>query len=61
VTITIYSEISATKTRTKTIAVAAALQSLLGLVMTVVIPFMINPDEAGWGGKVGFVFGECIS
>ncbi|PQE23862.1 putative maltose permease protein [Rutstroemia sp. NJR-2017a BBW] len=60
VSITISSEISATKIRTQTIAVAAAVQSLLGLVMTVAIPFMINPDQGGWGGKVGFFFGECL-
>ncbi|KAH9836017.1 general alpha-glucoside permease-like [Teratosphaeria destructans] len=50
-------EVSATKVRSKTIAVATAVQALLGIVMTVAIPYMINPDQANLRGKVGFFFG----
>ncbi|KAI6805334.1 putative maltose permease [Hortaea werneckii] len=50
-------EVSATKLRSKTIALATASQALLGIVMTIVIPYMINPDEADLGGKMGFFFG----
>ncbi|KAI9738370.1 MAG: hypothetical protein M1834_008873 [Cirrosporium novae-zelandiae] len=50
-------ECSATKVREKTIAVATAVQALLAIVMTVAIPYMINPDEANMRGKVGFFFG----
>ena len=50
-------ECSASKVRAKTIAVATAVQALFGIVMTVAIPYMINPDEANLRGKLGFFFG----
>ena len=53
----IFCECSATKVRAKTIAVATAVQAILGIVMTVAIPYMINPDQANLRGKVGFFFG----
>ena len=53
-------ECSATKVRSKTIALATAVQAMLGIVMTVAIPYMINPDAANWRGKLGFFFGVCI-
>ncbi|KAK6609484.1 Maltose permease MAL31-like protein 8 [Botrytis cinerea] len=56
---TIFCEVSATKVRSKTIAVATAMQALVGIVMTVAIPYMINPDQANWRGKIGFFYGGC--
>lgn len=53
----IMSECSATRVRSKSIAVATAAQGILGIVMTVAIPYMINPDEANMQGKLGFFFG----
>ncbi|KAJ2903911.1 sugar porter family MFS transporter [Zalerion maritima] len=53
----IMSECSATRVRSKSIAVATAAQGVLGIVMTVAIPYMINPDEANMQGKLGFFFG----
>ncbi|TVY19948.1 Maltose permease MAL31 [Lachnellula arida] len=50
-------EVSATKVRSRTIAVATAVQALFGIVMTVAIPYMINPDQANMRGKLGFFFG----
>ena len=50
-------EVSATKVRAKTIAVATAVQAVLGIVMTVAIPYLINPDAADLRGKLGFFFG----
>jgi len=50
-------EVSATKVRSRTIALATAVQALAGIVMTVAIPYMINPDQANWRGKLGFFFG----
>lgn len=26
--------------------------------MTVAIPYMINPDQANWRGKIGFFYGK---
>ncbi len=54
----LFCEVSATKVRTKTIAVATAAQAIVGIVMTVAIPYMINQDQANWRGKIGFFFGE---
>jgi hypothetical protein len=53
----IFSEVSATRVRSKTIAVATAAQGIVGCIMTVVIPYMINPDQANLQGKLGFLFG----
>ncbi|KAI9652990.1 MAG: hypothetical protein M1821_007743 [Bathelium mastoideum] len=53
----IFCECSATRVRSKTIAVATAAQAILGIIMTVAIPYMINPDQADLRGKVGFFFG----
>lgn len=53
----ILGECSATRVRSKTIAVATAAQALLGIGMTVAIPYMINPDQANMQGKLGYFFG----
>ncbi|EEH49168.2 uncharacterized protein PADG_05247 [Paracoccidioides brasiliensis Pb18] len=50
-------ECSATKLRGKTIAISTAIQALFGIVMTVAIPYMINPDAGNMRGKLGFFFG----
>ncbi|KAF8855921.1 sugar transporter [Acephala macrosclerotiorum] len=50
-------EVSATKVRAKTITIATAVQAVMGIVMTVAIPYMINPDQANMRGKLGFFFG----
>jgi SP family general alpha glucoside:H+ symporter-like MFS transporter len=53
----IFCEVSATRVRSKTIAFATAAQATVGIIMTVAIPYMINPDEANMRGKLGFFFG----
>lgn len=53
----IISEASATRVRSKSIAVATAAQAIVGIAMTVAIPYMINPDQANMQGKLGFFFG----
>lgn len=50
-------ECSATKLRGKTIAISTAIQAILGIVITVMIPYMINPDAGNMRGKIGFIFG----
>lgn len=50
-------EVSATRVRSKTIAVATAAQAALGVVMTIAIPYLLNKDQANARGKVGFFFG----
>ncbi|KAJ4292601.1 hypothetical protein N0V90_009264 [Kalmusia sp. IMI 367209] len=53
----IFCEVSATRVRSKTIAVATAIQAIVGIIMTVAIPYLINPDQANLRGKLGFFFG----
>lgn len=53
----IISEISATRLRTKTIAIGTAVQAAASIIFTVAIPYMLNSDEGNWGGKAGFLFG----
>ncbi|EUC32548.1 hypothetical protein COCCADRAFT_98360, partial [Bipolaris zeicola 26-R-13] len=43
--------------RAHTTALATATQSILGIIMNIAIPYMVNPDEGNLKGKVGFVFG----
>lgn len=50
-------EVTATRLRSKTLAVATAVQAVVGIPMTVCVPFLINPDQADARGKAGFVFG----
>jgi MFS family permease len=52
----IISEVSATRVRSKTIALATAVQGVFGILMTVAIPYLIAPDQAALQGKLGFVF-----
>lgn len=53
-------EISAVHVREKTIAFGTAVRAVLGIGMTVAMPYMINPDQANLEGKIGFFFG-CLS
>ncbi|KAF2732675.1 sugar transporter [Polyplosphaeria fusca] len=53
----IFCEVSATRVRSKTIAVATAVQATVGIIMTVAIPYLITPEEANLRGKLGFFFG----
>lgn len=50
-------ETSATRVRSKTIALATAVQAIVAVGMTVAIPYLINPDQANGRGKIGFFFG----
>lgn len=53
----VISEVSATRLRSKTIAIATAVQAGASIVFTVAMPYMLNSDEANWRGKAGFLFG----
>lgn len=54
-------ESSAMRVREKTIAFATAVQAVVGIGMTVAVPYLINPDQAALGGKLGFFFGGTAS
>ncbi|KAG6000081.1 hypothetical protein E4U43_001714 [Claviceps pusilla] len=53
----VISEISATRLRERTIAIATAVQAGASIAFTVAMPYMLNSNEADWGGKAGFLFG----
>ena len=53
----IISEVSSTRLRGRTIAIATAVQAAANVVFTVAIPYMLNSDQANWRGKTGFLFG----
>ncbi|KAF4458226.1 maltose permease [Fusarium albosuccineum] len=50
-------ECSSLALKAKTMALATATQSVMGLAMNFAIPYMVNPDEGNLKGKVGFIFG----
>ncbi|CAF3430383.1 hypothetical protein SNK03_006687 [Fusarium graminearum] len=43
--------------KAKTMALATATQSVMGVAMNFAIPYMVNPDQGNLKGKVGFIFG----
>ncbi|KKY21706.1 putative maltose permease mal31 [Phaeomoniella chlamydospora] len=53
----IISEISSTRLRGRTIAIATAVQAIASIVFTIAMPYMLSSDQANWRGKAGFLFG----
>ncbi|KAG9311602.1 general substrate transporter [Chiua virens] len=53
----IFAEISSAKLRSKTVGIGIWTNSLCGMVVNIIIPYLVNPDEANLGGYVGFIFG----
>jgi drug/metabolite transporter (DMT)-like permease len=51
------SEISSTRLRSKTIAIATAVQAFASIGTLVAMPYMLNSDQANWRGKAGYLFG----
>ncbi|KAF8552470.1 maltose permease [Imleria badia] len=53
----IFAEVSSAKLRSKTVGIGIWTNSLCGMIANIVIPYLVNPDEADLGGYVGFIFG----
>ncbi|EPT05531.1 hypothetical protein FOMPIDRAFT_1138706 [Fomitopsis schrenkii] len=53
----IFAEVSSAKLRSKTVGIGILVNSLCGMVMNIVIPYLVTPNEANLGGKTGFIFG----
>lgn len=53
----IFAEVGSGKLRSKTVGIGICANQILGTVANVVIPYLVNPDEADLKGKVGFIFG----
>jgi SP family general alpha glucoside:H+ symporter-like MFS transporter len=49
-------EISSTRMRSKTIAVALALKAITGIIGSTTFPFMMDSNKANWRGKAGFLY-----
>ncbi len=55
------SELSATRLRSKTLAISRMLYNVIGIVNSVIIPYMLNPTAWNWKGKAGFFWGGlCV-
>ncbi|KAH8812602.1 general substrate transporter [Xylogone sp. PMI_703] len=52
----IVSEVSSTRLRSKTIALARNTFNLLNVIFGAVMPYLFNPDEANLKGKAAFIF-----
>jgi SP family general alpha glucoside:H+ symporter-like MFS transporter len=50
-------EIGSARMRSKVIAWGNMCNQFYGLIINIVNPYMINPDEANMEGKVGWVYG----
>lgn len=50
-------EVSSTRLRGRTIAIATAVQSLFGIVFTIGMPYMLSSEQGNWKGKAGYLFG----
>ena len=53
----IFAEVSSTKLRSRTIGITITFTNILGTVINVIIPYMLNPTNGNWRGKTGFFFG----
>ncbi|KXL48804.1 hypothetical protein M433DRAFT_22903 [Acidomyces richmondensis BFW] len=53
----IVGEMPSTRLRQKTIAIAAASWSIMGLINAALTPYMLNPNSWDWRGKAGFFWG----
>jgi MFS transporter, SP family, general alpha glucoside:H+ symporter len=52
----IFAEIGATRLRSQTVALATSSGSIAQIIMTVLVPYMLNPTSWNWRGKTGFFF-----
>ncbi|KAF8552472.1 hypothetical protein OG21DRAFT_1374258, partial [Imleria badia] len=52
----IFAEVSSAKLRSKTVGIGIWTNSPCGMTANIVIPSLVNPDEADLGGYAGFIF-----
>lgn len=53
----IYAEVPSARLRSKTVGLGVVTNQVFTLVFNIVVPYLVNPDEANLGSYVGFVFG----
>ncbi|KAI0410732.1 MFS maltose permease MalP [Xylaria grammica] len=55
------SEMASTRLRSKTLVISRVLYNVIGIVNSVIIPYMLNPTSWNWKGKTGFFWaGLCL-
>lgn len=53
----LFAEVSSSRLRSRTVSLGIIVQNMFGILMHIVIPLLISPDAAAFGGKIGFIFG----
>lgn len=53
----IMSETASTRLRSKTVSIAVAIQDIFYLPVALGVAYEVNPDQANWRGKMGFLYG----
>lgn len=56
-TYTIVPEVSSSRLRTRVVILARNLYNLVGIVIGVLVPYMVNKTAWGWGAKAAFFYG----
>jgi fucose permease len=57
----IITEVSSSKLRGHTQALATVTTGIVGAISGVLLPFAVNPDQGNMGGKIGFVYGGILA
>lgn len=57
---TILSEVSTSSLRSHTQAIATLAQGVAGTAWSFALPYLVNPNEANLGGKIGFIYGGIL-
>ena len=54
-------EVPTSALRGHTQSLSTAMTGIMGAVWSFAMPYMVNPDEANLGGKIGFIFGGILA
>ncbi|EIW77177.1 general substrate transporter [Coniophora puteana RWD-64-598 SS2] len=54
---TIYAEVPSSKLRSKAVGMGILTNQCCTMIVNIVVPYLVNPDEANLNGYVGFIFG----
>lgn len=61
VAFSLVSELPSSLLRSKSVAIARLCYNILGIPISILIPYMINPQAWGWGAMAGFFWaGSCL-
>ena len=57
----IFSEVSAARLRSRTVGLTIMCTNVLSIIINIIIPYMLNPNDGNWRGKTGFFFGALAA